>query len=206
MEDLTPDSLSKEKSLWEIFKKTLEIKESFLNLFLLIVVFIVISIYTIFFDKGLTESGFILRSLADTGAGFSTSILGFLIAGFTIFTSIADKSLFVSMAKERKDGYTFSWLKFVFFVFMKVFIHYFVFTCLCYFVKIFFTENGIISSFLGRASEGLLVKGIFLKTTLVVIGTYLVYLLILLKSFLFNIYEVSMMAIRWQFEVEEGSV
>ena len=144
-----------------------------------------------------------VRKWAEMGFSFSAGILGFLIAGFTIFATVSDKSLFVEMAKivDTKSGL--SYLKYNFFTLMYVFIAYVGFAVLCLLIQLLGGSSGFLSILVRWVSfdnNFLMTKRILSGVSIVVVGTYFFYVLIILQSFIFNIYHIVMTSIRWEIE------
>ena len=63
-----------------------------------------------------------IREVSEIGFTFTTAILGFLIAGFAIFSSITKPEVFVLLAKLDHPKFGISQLQFMFFNFLLVFI------------------------------------------------------------------------------------
>lgn len=152
-----------------------------------------------------TENSFFwlikMRKLAETGFSFSTGILGFLIAGFTIFATVVDKNLFAAMAKVIHTKSGLSYLKYNFFILMYVFIVYLGFAILCLLVQLVGDTSGFISimtKLVAGEEYFTTVKHLLVRIGVVVVGTWFFYSLIILQSFIFNIYHVVVTAIRWE--------
>jgi len=61
--------------------------------------------------------------------------------------------------------------------------------------------NGFLSNIIDLISHSLCVKIIVIKVAYVVIGSSFVYLLLQLKSFIFNIYMIVMNMLRWEHKI-----
>jgi hypothetical protein len=205
-DELSPAALTREKSLTEIYFKSIKIRETPINLIVSGTFFVILAVFAFSSQQKAGYLGDLLRNIAASGTSLTTSVLGFLLAGYTIFITITDQNLFIALAKQKKDDYEFSWLKFIVFVFMRVFIYYLVGAILFFTIQVFFTQNGIFSSFMVLIGIPEQVKIFIIKFLIVSCGTFVIYLLMSLKSFIFNIYEVSMMTIRWHYEKEEQTV
>jgi hypothetical protein len=141
----------------------------------------------------------ILR-LAELVFGFSLNVLGFLLAGFTIFAMISKPELLIQMQKREHPEYKMSWLKYNYCVFFRVFMYYLMFAFFCAFVLLFGQSHSIWSHLFGDDGASKTEKLIVLKTMFVVIGGGWFVLLLSLKSFIFNIYHVVMTVLRWEGE------
>jgi hypothetical protein len=203
MDNFDPNDLTKEIGLLDIYKVSrTKLPRNRINEFSTLVIFLVLTTYVILSTETssvLFEKG---RKWAETGFSFSVGILGFLIAGFTIFSSVSDKNLFIAMAKtqHRKSGL--SYLKYNFFSLMYVFIMYLGFAMLCFLVQVLGGSSGFASIIIRLISgENFpMVKRLLSEINLVLIGTWFFHSLMLLQSFIFNIYHIVMTAIRWEIE------
>lgn len=206
MNDLDPSDLTREIGLLEIYKASRsKLPRSRINNFSTILVFSVLSIYAIFSSETSTQLLEKIRKWSELGFGFSAGILGFLIAGFTIFATVSDKSLFTEMARQPKGDTGLSYLKYNFFALMYVFIVYLSFAILCLLIQLLGGTSGFLSMIIKLVTSDLYfedVKRVISGFGVVVVGTWFFYCLILLQSFIFNIYHIVMTAIRWQLQNE----
>lgn len=212
MNDFNPEELITEKDLWDIYYKARKIpnghfskriaKPSALFLFTLLLIYAFLS------PQSTQEMADRVREWVDFGFGFSIGILGFLITGFTIFATVSKPSMFINMAKVKHPDCELNYLKYNFFTMMYVFIIYLGFTFLCLLIKFLAPPSGFISILLGylysnSSPEYLeLSKRVLSGTGIVMVGTWIFYLLVILQSFIFNIYSMIMTAIRWEIEYE----
>lgn len=204
-----PADLTKgEKSLWQIFWRSCRIAPNKFNLCVSIGSLVLLSFYAWKTHESVTALADRVRSWTDLGLGFAPSILGFLIAGFTVFATLTKPELFIAMAKHPKKGLGMSTLKYNFYTFMGVFIHFLTFFGICLAIKLLAGQNGPISVFLGLftgrfASVIPLIKRIVAGLGIIGLGTYFAFVTLLLKSFVYDIYHVTMTSIRWTWEEEE---
>jgi len=146
-----------------------------------------------------------LATLATLVFNTTISLLGFLLAGFTFFATVADKSLFCRMATEQHES-GLNYLKYNLFTFMRVFIEFLI-LCVCSLVIVLFLSNGSgLRNLMTAAEKSSLLSAIQIKVFAVVAfgiisGTF-VYVLMQLKSFIFNVYHVVMTSIAW--EIHKG--
>ena len=105
------------------------------------------------------------------------------------------------MAKTSHKKSGLSNLKYNFFTLMYVFIVYLGFAILCILVQLLGGSSGFISivfQLIAGQTYFLLSKRILAGVGIVVIGTWFFYSLMLLQSFIFNIYHIVMTAISWE--------
>jgi hypothetical protein len=145
-----------------------------------------------------------IREVADAGFAFTTAILGFLIAGFAIFASITKPGVFILLAKldHKKEGI--SRLQFIFFNFLLVFIHFLTFLGLCLMVKVTLYSGGPLSGALRWVAESRqLVIVIGASLMFAIMTAWLIFLLMLLKSFIWNLYQAVLVTILTEAELTE---
>jgi hypothetical protein len=204
MNKSNPDDITKEIGLLDIYKASRSrLPRNKINNFSTLAIFAMLMVYAI----ATTESSVSLlektRKWAEVGFGFSAGILGFLIAGFTIFATVSDKSLFITMAKTRHEKSGLSYLKYNFFALMYVFIAYLGFAILCLLIQLLGGASGFISimtELIAGKDHFLVTKRFLAGVSVVVVGTWFFYSLMLLQSFIFNVYHIVMTAIRWEVE------
>ena len=212
MNNFNPEELISEKDLWDIYCKARKIrngnfsrriaKPSVFFLFSLLLTYVFLS------PQSTHQMAQTVREWCDFGFSFSIGILGFLITGFTIFATVSKPSMFITMAKVKHPNCELSYLKYNFFTMMNVFVIYLAFTFLCLLIKFLAPPSGLISILLNyvylestpKYIE--LSKRILSGTGIVIVGTWIFYLLVILQSFIFNIYSMIMTSIRWQIEYE----
>jgi hypothetical protein len=204
--DFDPSDLTQESNLWNIYWLSLKLPVSWFNLISTWILLGTLVVHMLLSEKTTSIMAEEVRSLVDTGFNFASSILGFLIAGFTIFATLNKPDLFMTMAKIKEDKTGLSYLKYNFFTFMKVFIHYVSFITICLLIKLLASPSGTLSVSIDFLSIYIdLLKPAAIKHTIVVIGFALLgawffYLIMLLKSFIFNVYHIVMTSVRWEFE------
>lgn len=203
MSDFNPEDLTKERNLFDIYRQLRLMQAGFFNNLCTFLVCVLLILYSFYTSESSHELADKVRSLSEFGLNFAASILGFLIAGFTIFFTISKTDLFLALAKTEHRASKLSWLKYSFFAFMEIFIIYIAFLFLCVLVKIFAAPHGVITIFLSNFPNQIeKTKKIIASIGMIVIGTWFVYLIIVLKSFIFNVYHIAMTSIRWEWETE----
>lgn len=163
------------------------------------------SLLTILFglltDKKASEIANLVRSLSEIGLNFSLSILGFLIAGFTIFATITDKKLFIDLASVPIENSNLSYLKHIFYSFIVIFGNFLLLMSFCLIIKIFFVQGGLFSILfhLVFISDEIKEK-IVSVIDLVIIINFFAISIGLLQSFLYNIYSTTLFSIGWEYK------
>jgi hypothetical protein len=120
------DDLLKEKSLWQIYRASRRIPGRAFNVASGSVVCVIFGAY-VWTTPDLDAIHQLLLKLAELGVNASVSILGFLIAGLTIFASLADRDLLLAMIHHKHAPTGLSYLKFNFFSLVRTFLGFLVF-------------------------------------------------------------------------------
>ena len=204
MNKFNPDDITKEIGLLDIYKSSRsKLQKSQINIFSTLAVFVMLIVYAISSSEGSISLLEKVRKWSELGFTFATGIMGFLIAGFTIFATVNDKNLFITMAKTIHQKSGLSYLKYNFFTLMWVFIAYLGFSIICLLVQLLGGTSGFISiiiKLIAGDNNFLIIKRFLVGIAIVAVGTYFFYVLMLLQSFIFNIYHIVMTAIRWEIE------
>lgn len=137
-----------------------------------------------------------VRLWAEAGTVFATSILGFLLAGFAIFASVTKADLFIALAQISYKDTSISRLKYLFFNFLMVFIHYLAFLSLCLLIHLLFATSSPATRLLGLATQSVEpTRFVIAAIGLTVIGTWFAAALLMLKTFIWNLYQSVLLAI-----------
>jgi hypothetical protein len=196
--------LLSEKSLWAVYVRSRAIPFSWLNNSAGLAIGVAI-FFASCWANDVSNIADHLLTLATLAFNTSISLLGFLLAGFSFFATVSDKSMFCRMAeiKHRESGL--SYLKYNFYVFMRVFFEYSVVAVVAFLVAVVLqTNSGTRIAFL-QLLDATLQPDFRIMTLSGVLGLLAgscAYLLLQLKSFIFNVFHVVMTSIRWAIEEE----
>jgi hypothetical protein len=127
---------------------------------------------------------------ANAGASLAGSILGFLIAGFAIICTILRPGTILNLQRLQNSRYKMSELKLLFVIFVDVFVQYLALLFWSLFVVIFGGKTGpamMLGIFLARIHW--MIPFCLLHIIFVAWGTWLVMLVLSLKSFIYNLYQ-----------------
>lgn len=196
-----PEELTEELDLWAVARKSFKIPFSNFNKAVSALVASCLLGYVIFTPEPTPAIYGKVRYLADLGFTFTIQILGFLVAGFTIIATITRKELFMMMARVPYPKSEFSYLKYTFFLFMRVFVLYLGFCALCLFIRVFGQPQGPATVlFYYLPANFVIAKHLAAQVLFVLVGAWLFMSVLALQSFVFNVYHMVMTAIRWEFE------
>jgi hypothetical protein len=206
MTDIEPDNITAEKSLWAVWKMAHRVRRNRFNRICAILVICVMGLYVCVSKQTPREIADMDVGLANVGLGFAATILGFLVAGFTIFATLARPSLLAAMAQHTEDHSGLSYLKYNFSVFFETFGWYLGFAGLCIAVLILGAAGGVATQLIGLLPNQLqlVFDRILPRLCAFLIGVLFVVVCLELKSFIFNIYHVVMTSIRWSVEYPDG--
>lgn len=199
----SPAELTKEKRLWDVYRASRRIRSNRFNVLSTLAVFLALTLHVSVSVEPLSETLQIVRSTASSALAVALSTLGFLLAGFTVFATISQPSLSLRMAEMQHPQSGLSWLKHNYFIFLRVFIYYLVFSVFCLLVVIFGHKGGLLSVLVGYSPNAGCVKFALVKASYVLIFTGYYFLLMQLKSFIFNVHHSVMTALRWKAEGHE---
>lgn len=199
-QDLSPLSFTEEESLWEIYKKSRSIPWSSFNFLTTLLVFGVSSIATFWSPQKVELLVRSVRDMAAGGLSLTLTVLGFLVAGFTIFATVTNQNMLVAMGSMRHDKSRLSWLKHSFFVLLRTFIYYLCYAVFCFLIVYMASPGGIASQIISLSPHPEAYRLAIAKVSFVALVTGQYFLLMQLKSFIFNIYHSVAANLRWKAE------
>ncbi len=209
--DFPASDITAEKNLWQILKISFLLPKRIFNIASTVSFLIVVLIYALLSQDSTQGSRDQLLTLAERGFSFSVGILGFLVAGVAVFTAANDASLFTHLAriKHRKSGV--SYLKYNLIALMYVFIAYISLAFACFIIQILADIGDVFERIMIFFFDAFLISEINVdsifyftnKVCYAFLSTLFFYCLLLLKTFIYDLYALIMVNIRWNFEKEE---
>lgn len=196
--DLSPKALTEEKNLWTIYLRARAISFNRFNFWSTILILILVSLQYCVLDISLDEKLKIVREFSNTAIVVVVTVLGFLLAGFTIFATISQPEMLVAMSKHRHEKSQLSYLKHNFFVFVRVFIYFLIYTVFCLLILVFAVKGGLVYKLAEISPISWPIKQWLVGIAYVGLYVGMFFLLMQLKSFIFNVYHSVMTAIRWK--------
>ncbi|MBC8718168.1 hypothetical protein [Ochrobactrum sp. Marseille-Q0166] len=196
------DALFAEKTLYQAYRKAQKVASTRFNyrvaacVFVVLTFFMALRIWLLGEPLSYVSAILTTRNVAMLGFTYTTSILGFLITGFAIFASITRPQIFILLAKLPYEETGISRLHFIFFNFLFVFVHYICFLIACIFVLVGLGSKGPFSDFLKILADCHALIITYGGAALVAVGVgWFAFLLMLLKSFIWNIYQAIILTI-----------
>jgi len=208
MATFNPSSITAEKSIWQVWKMARRVRRNRFNEIVLGLSVLALFTYVLVSSQSPHYFAETVRSWSSTGLGFASTILGFLVAGFTIFVTMANKTMliYMEMIPEVQSGL--SNLKYNIAVFFETFFVYLGFSLLCIFVVVFGPADGVLSRLAAVLPEGsqMVFRQFAARASFFIMGGWFILLALELKSFVFNIYHLVMSLIRWAAEFPDVAV
>jgi hypothetical protein len=153
----------------------------------------------------------LLRKSIGFGYSIIPSVLGFLIAGFTVFVTFTKPGVFSAMARREFSNTGQSYLKYNMSAFVLAFFHYLVYLSVVFILLFFGGSKGFLKNiviwFDNHVSNISCLDFnyyfIAVSVLAVLMASWTWYLLMLLKSFVYNVYQVVITGVRWDLEEED---
>ena len=191
-----------DKGFFSIFINSVSVVGRPIDLFVFVILFISSAAGSIFvslvYDKIILISRVvdISRQIATYGGNVSVCILGFLITGFSIFATMIKPKLFHALAKFRIKGRRISEFKFVFYNFLYIFANYIIYLLICSCCIIFMAKGSPVwyAGIIFYRTNRVFVDA-FGSLFLSFLVAYTVYIVLLLRGFVWNLYQSILFAI-----------
>lgn len=189
----TPDwiiDLQKEGSVLEVYKASLKLPRSNFNRLCRYLVGATSTLFLVFYITAYGDNNILLeviKFLSDTIILIGVTILAFLAAGFTIFTTISEKNILIELAKTPQIKTDFSTFKYLFFNIMSVFsVYIFSISCavLVRSIYIFQLPTPFGETKLNSYSP----ENVIDCCIIILLSVFLTEMILKLKSFVWNIY------------------
>ena len=189
--------LLKEKNLWQVIKASQSIKDSPFNWIVGLLVSLGFFLYCLIESDTLRVHALLLR-MAETGFNSAMSLLGFLIAGFTVFATLAKPELLLTMLKHRHQKSGLSYLKYNFFTLVRVFAYFLIFSAFQLSVIVLGQRDSIIAAVIKcwPDFQNILYWGN--RFVLIVSAGLWAAVFLQLKSFVFNVHHIVMTMIKFE--------
>lgn len=200
IDELNSNALLAEKDLWSIYLAARKIPSSRFNIVTTWVFLLVLVIQVYFFPQGIEAQVEIIRRYAEFGFNAALTTMGFLVAGFTIFATLSDPDLFIKMGQKLHPETKISWLKHNFFLFVRVFIYFMIFIVLCLVIMVFGSKSGLVSSLISLSDSAARLRVVIAAVAYVTLMTGFYFILMQLKSFIFNMHHAVMTSLKWKWD------
>lgn len=200
---INAEDFTKEKNLWDVFLLSTKITVSKAHIYILAISAILLFLNGFFIVDNTSQIADEVRAWAVIGFNFSVATIGPLIAGFTIFATLSKPDMMIAMMGHINKKTGLPVLKYNLMAFMKVFISFISFTFLYFAIMLFGQSHGLIVGFLNILPYSEAIKKYTSLFAYILTGTSIIYLLLTIKTFIFNIYAIVMTSIRWEYTIKE---
>ena len=130
------------------------------------------------------------------GFNYSITILGFLVAGFTIFATMTKVEIFIALTLTSHKAENVSHIKFIFYSFLRVFINHIMLLFACVSTTMLKDSSSIYLSALSIDSDvSIRIKKIGVILVFPIIGFLVINAILQLKTFVWNLYQSIIVAI-----------
>lgn len=152
--------------------------------------------------------GLMAREWLGLGFNFAVAILGFLLAGYTIFATLTGADFARVLVVHEYPGTKLSYLKYSTVQFMEVFISYLIFLAVYLGVAFFGWKGGALTMLCGAAHRAFGVDAwrIGAVIALAVVSGLLTHLLMTLQSFVYNVYSSVMAMARLRLMSDDDDI
>ena len=210
MAEPKPSDLTREKTLLALWRTSFKFKQRRFNYAVAALVAVALAWYCkLDWDQPQTLMA-AFRKIEGTGLSFATSILGFLVAGFTVFVTVIRIDMFLTMARMEKADTGESVLKYNLSAFIVTFVHYTSYIFACLMSELFLQPGGLATVALASARMhpdlalwAPLAHTLCSAALLVSFGSWTAYLVLLLKSFIYNVYQVTTVSVAYAWRTSD---
>ncbi|EGC00797.1 hypothetical protein CMV24_06320 [Pseudomonas plecoglossicida] len=199
-ETLDSDALLSEKNLFSIYVAARKVRSSRFNLITTVIFFVAAVLQAVLSPQTVEAKVEFVRKYADFGFNAALTTMGFLVAGFTIFATLSDPELFIKMGQRLHPDSKISWLKHNFFLFIRVFIYFIVFIVWCLLVIVFGSKSGVVSYLIMLFDDAAVIREWVASAAQVLLITGFYFILMQLKSFVFNMHHAVMTSLKWKWD------
>lgn len=194
-----PEDITSETSLYAIWRLSRRVKDPLRNRVLRFLALTTLCIYA-FLPWSSTDSvAETTRLLASIGLPSILGLLGFLLAGYTVFVSIARRGFLVMMSKVTDEASGLSWLKVSMYTFVGALAELLVVLCLMLTIIILGQPGAALSELVTLDETGD-ARGLIARLGFVACAYGFVHTILVLKSTIRNVHHSIAAAIRWEAE------
>jgi hypothetical protein len=187
-----------ERNLWQLYRQSTPFYRNPFNRFVSIATGSLLLGFAIVHFLGLgttrtsrVEFPALFSVWANAGVTYGTTILAFLLAGFSILFAVLRPTTIIALLKVTRPGAKIPELKLIFVAFVDVFVHYtaFLFWCIAYLVL--GVKDGPFD-FIGRLLSTVAIPAVpsaITHSLFVAWGMWFLVIVLKLKSFIYNLYQ-----------------
>lgn len=137
-----------------------------------------------------------ISSWTTMGFDYSITILGFLVAGFTIFSTMTKVEIFIALTLATHKTENVSYIKFIFYNFLRVFINHIALLAICVAITMMRDTSPIYLKLLALDDASIFhVKRAIVVVLFPLLGYVVINAILQLKTFVWNLYQSIILAI-----------
>lgn len=193
-----PEEFTQEKSLLDIYLSARRIKFSSFNRNFTIVILVLMLVHSFVLSTDISKLAYDVRKWSEMGFAVGLTVLGFLVAGFTIFITLTKPDMQLALMGVLHKNTGLPHLKYNYFCLIRVFIYYVAILVAYLCVILLGGEGGLLSKIISFLPYDKCIKITFVKFAYGGVGASLIFLILQLKSFIFNLYSITMNSLRWE--------
>ncbi len=147
-----------------------------------------------------------IDAISSLGVAYAASILGFLVSGFALFFAISRREVFLVLGHTKSDeNSNISNLQLILYSFMYVFWHYILYMPIMFIIIMIIKLGGISlgSDLLEYSAQ---IYYTLNSVLLALVGAWTMFLFLLLKSFVWNLYQTILLAITIGDDIDTGKL
>lgn len=146
-----------------------------------------------------------IRTVTTLGVAFATSILGFLVSGFALFFAITRSDVLVLLAGVPHQKSNISHLQFILYSFMYVFLHYIIYLGVTLAVSATLSPGSVLTGAAAFLRDQAPCEFRMAATLMFgVSAAWLMFILLLLKTFIWNLFQTVLIAITVGADMDGG--
>ena len=195
--------LTKEDNFWALYRLVKKIPANQDNKFLYLGFLIIFIALQLFGQSYLLNEVKNIQNNLSTLTNISITIFGFGLTGYSIFSSLTDKSLQLELSKVPHIDTGLNYLQYTHCLFLKILIQVLKILLVIFILQNIFTLN-IVLSFREMFSINSDFVATFIAILNGIVSSFYIYLLLLSKSFVFNVFHCIMMSTRWNAETKSN--
>ena len=196
-------ALFEEGSLWEIYRRGPSLFRDTFNRSVVIIILMALTTFSSWHLWKITRGiaplihfREIFMKWAEVGIALTSTILGFLLAGFAVLFTLFKPETILRLQQITRAGQQLTELKLLLFVFVNVFVHYVAFLFWCVVVIVCGAKNGPFDGVLSTVAHcWSLIPQVLCHIIFVIWGAWFLVLVLKLKSFIYNLYQSLLLVI-----------
>lgn len=193
--------LTQETNFWSLYKKISKIKTQKDNKIIFFIALGAFILFCLVTSNSLPDTIEDVTRNSDSVAAYAITLFGIGLAGYSIFAGLTDKNLQLNLSQVTEDKTGLNYLQYTHCLFLKILVQALKVLILTFLIKVIISAAFIdlIIYHLSMDRESLVVWASCLNAAML---SMYIYLLLLSKSFIYNVYHCIMINVRWYAETK----